>query len=110
MPQSNNSQCAGKELTADNGQTKKKQDIDAVSTIFDQHMEVKATITNATQIGKKKKTNSAPRLIKITVASEWEKALLLQNSTKLHNKNKPEDIQKIYVCNSRLNSKRAAAK
>ena len=38
-----------------------------------------------------------PRLIKITVGSEQEKALLLRNSTKLHNKNKPEDVRKIYV-------------
>ena len=60
-------------------------------------MEVNVTIMSANQIGKKKETNSTFRLIKITIGSEWEKALLLRNSTKLCNKNKPEYVQKIFI-------------
>jgi len=35
------------EPTADDGHTRKKQDINNVSSIFNKHMEVKATIMNA---------------------------------------------------------------
>jgi len=59
---------------------------------------VKATITNAIRIGKKQDSSgSRPRLVKVTVASDHEKALLLRNCTKLRDKNNPEEVKKIYV-------------
>ena len=70
-----------------------------ISSVFVKHLGVKATIVNAVRIGKKQESGgvSRPRLVKVTVASEHEKALLLRNCTKLCDKNNPEEVRKIYV-------------
>ena len=87
------------ESTAENGQARKDHDLNTVSSTLDQYVGVKTKVVNALRIGKKRQSESGskPRLLKITVASEYEKALLLHNCTKLRDKNNPEDIRKIYV-------------
>ena len=68
-------------------------------SIFDKYMGVKPNIVNAHRIGKKRDPgpNVRPRLLKLTLASDQDKALLLRNCTKLRNKDNPEDIRKVYV-------------
>ena len=68
-------------------------------SIFDEYMGIKPSIANALRIGKKREpgSNVKPRLLKLTLASEHEKALLLCNCTKLRNKNNPENIRNVYV-------------
>ena len=87
------------ESTADNSQERKEYDISTISSIFAKHLGVKTTIVNADHIGKKQEAggSSKPRLVKVTVASEHEKALLLRNCTRLHDKSNPEEVRRIYV-------------
>ena len=61
-------------------------------------MGVKATIVNVVCISKKQECGggSRPRLVKVIVVSEHEKALLLCNCTKLHDKNNSEEVRRIY--------------
>ena len=87
------------ESTLENSQERKEYDTNTISSVFTKHLGVKATITNAIRIGKKQdsRSGSRPRLVKVTVASEHEKALLLRNCSKLRDKNDPEEVRKIYV-------------
>jgi len=87
------------ESSADDGQTRKEQDISTASSVFDKYMGVKPSILNAYRIGKKRNPGPGirPRLLKLTLASEQDKALLLRNCTKLRNKDNPEDVKKVYV-------------
>ena len=86
------------EFTSDNSQERKEY-ISTISSVFVKHLGVKATIVNATRIGRKREpgSGSRPRLVKVTVASEHEKALLLRNCTKLRDQNNPDEVRKIYV-------------
>jgi len=74
-------------------------DISTISSVFTKHLGIKTAIVNANRIGKKQEAggSSKPRLVKVTVALEHEKALLLRNCTKLHDKSNPEEVRRIYV-------------
>jgi len=52
----------------------------SMTSVFTKHFGVKATITDVIRICKKQDSGSGsrPRLVKVTVASEHEKALLLK--------------------------------
>jgi len=62
-------------------------------------MGIKPTVVNALRIGKRMEAGPdvKPRLLKLTLASEQDKVLLLRNCTKLRNKNNPESVRKVYV-------------
>ncbi len=94
----------------DNSQERKEYDISTISSVFVKHLGVKATIVNATRIGRKREpgSGSRPRLVKVIVTSKLEKALLLRNCTKLHDQNNLDEVRKIY--NSQPDSKGAATK
>ena len=83
----------------ENSQERKEYDTSTISSVFTKYLGVKESTTNAIRIGKKQDSGSGsrPRLVKVTVASEHEKALLLRNYTKLRDKNNPEEVRKIYV-------------
>jgi len=87
------------ESSADTGQTRKEQDVANITSIFDKYMGVKPTIKNALRIGKKRDAGPGvrPRLLKVTLNSEHDKALLLRNCKKLRNQENPENIRSIYV-------------
>ena len=63
-------------------------------------MGVKPNIANALRIGKKEEPapNVKPRLLKVALATEHDKSLLLQNCTKLRSKNNPDNVRNVYVC------------
>ena len=63
-----------KESTSEDGPTRKKHDIDTVTSIFEHHLNVSTTITKAFRIGQHKEK---PRLLKISVSTESEKATIL---------------------------------
>ena len=71
-----------------------KHDIDSVSSIFHKHLTVPATITKVICLGKK---SNKPRLLKISVASESDKASIMQNCIKFCNTNLPSVIQKVFI-------------
>ena len=60
-------------------------------------MGVKVKITNANRIGRKNDNQLRPRLIKVSVESECEKAVILHNCTKLRARDNPEDVRKVYI-------------
>ena len=69
------------ESTSEDGTTRKKHDVESVSGILQQHLGISATISKAFRLGQR---GEKPRLLKITVVSEVEKAKILRNSTKLY--------------------------
>lgn len=85
------------ESSADNGPERKSDDINTVTSIFEKYLGVKAKIINANRIGRKKDSQSRPRLTKVSVESEREKAMILRNCTKLRAKDNPEDIRNVYI-------------
>jgi len=82
------------ESTSDDGPTRKQHDIRTISSIFQQQLNITATITKAFRIGQHKEK---PRLLKISVSTESEKAAILQNCIKLRSSSNPPDMQKIYI-------------
>ena len=72
------------ELSAESGSERKSHDISNVASIFDKYVGVKVKVTNANRIGRRKDDQPRPRLIKVSVESERDKAMLLRNCTKLH--------------------------
>ena len=85
------------ELSAESGSERKSHDISNVASIFDKYVGVKVKVTNANRIGRRKDDQPRPRLIKVSVESERDKAMLLRNCTKLHARDNLEDIQKVYI-------------
>ena len=82
------------ESTSDDGPTRKQHDIHRVSSIFQQQFNITTTITKAIRIGQHREK---PRLLKITISTESEKAAILRNCTKLRNYTNPPDTRKIYI-------------
>ena len=85
------------ESSADNGSERKSHDINTVTSIFEKYLGVKVKITNANRIGRKKEGQLRPRLTKVSVESEREKAVILRNCTKLRARDIPEEIQNVYI-------------
>ena len=67
-----------KESTSDDGPTRKQHDIHTISSIFQQQFNITTTLTKAIRIGQHREM---PRLPKITVSTESEKAAILRNCT-----------------------------
>ena len=63
-------------------------------SLFSNHLEVSASITNAVRIGKK---GTKPRLLKITVDNMQEKITILRNKMKLRNENHSDYIKSIFI-------------
>jgi len=73
---------------------KKQDDTDTAVAIINQHLGVPTSISNAARLGKK--TNKV-RLVRITVSSECDKAIILRNSTKLRSINGAEYLKKVFI-------------
>lgn len=82
------------EPTAEDGQARKKQDIDNISRIFQKNLGVNVKVTNALRLGKK---GDKPRLLKITMDSEQSKASVLRNCTKLRGSGVPQSLAKVFI-------------
>jgi len=79
---------------AKSGSKKKSHDISNVTLIFEKYMGVKVNVTDANRISHRK---DDPRLIKVSVESGHDKAMLLCNCTKLRARDNKEDIHKVYI-------------
>ena len=77
------------ESSADTGSERKSHDVSTVTSMFEKYLGVKAKIIDANRIGQKKDNQPGPRLIKVSVECEREKAAILHNCTK--------NIQKVYI-------------
>jgi len=82
------------EPTAEDGQTRKSEDIKCVSDIFQKGLGVNVKVCNAMRLGKR---DSKPQLLKLTVDSVQSRATVLQNCTKLRSKDTPENLAKVFI-------------
>ena len=73
---------------------RKNHDISKTSSIIDKYLTVPTTITQAIRIGKKREK---PRLLKVTLVSNQQKAAVLRNCTRLRRTDIPEDVRRIYI-------------
>ena len=94
------------ESKADNGPSRMTEYISVVSSVLKKHLGFFATITNAFCLGKK---GTKPRLLKITVASDMEKALIICHC-KLHNVNNLEEVKKVFITPNLTPKEQAANK
>ena len=83
------------ESTADQAQSSKEQDIANIQDILASQLDVQAHIANAIRLGKK--DGPKPRLLKITVESEEEKATILRNVKKLRIPSIPEHLKYMFI-------------
>ena len=82
------------ESTADDGQSRKQDDIKKCVSLFQNYLGEKVAITNAFRLGKK---SNRLRLLKLTLSSMEEKALILRNKSKLRSTSHPEDVHYVFI-------------
>ena len=81
------------EAASDDAQTRKDQDTQKVSEIFE-HLGTKASVNNAVRLGKK---GDKKRLLKVTVSSDKEKAAILRSCTHLRKESTPTQFSNIFI-------------
>ena len=82
------------ESTASEGLARKQDDINQVSSVLDKYIGITPNIQKAFRVGSKGDT---PRLLKIMIPTEHDKAFILRNSFKLRSDDNPEEIKKIFI-------------
>ena len=82
------------ESTNPNSDVRKRDDTDTAVTIFNQHLGIPTSVSNATRLGKK---GTKARLLRVTVSTERDKATILRNSTKVRSMNGIEYLKKLYI-------------
>lgn len=85
------------ESSSENGAARQKDDIDRITSIIQKHVEATPHISKAIRLGKRQENQEKARLLKITVSSEAEKAIILRNVLKLRKQENPEAIKNIYI-------------
>jgi len=83
------------EPSADEPHARKNQDIASLQDILSTHLNVHVHISNAIRLGKK--GGPKPRLLKVTVESDEEKAAILRNTKKLRTPTIPEQLKRMYI-------------
>ena len=82
------------ELSLTEANARKKDDIQNLTTLFNQYIGVPASVTNAIRIGKH---STKPRLIKVSLSSIEEKRMILRNHFNLRNKEHPSQITMTFI-------------
>ena len=82
------------ESPSEDGNTRKKHDTDFVTDISHQHLNTKVSINKCFRIGKK---GAKPRLLKISLGTELEKAIILHNRTKLRDPKLSPVLHKVFI-------------
>ena len=86
------------ESTAELAETRKTDDIERATDIFNVYLGAKATVTKALKLGKKSDKNAdKPRLTKVTVDTVEAKAFILRNCTKLRSADQSSYYSNIYI-------------
>ena len=85
LPESNASESA----------VRKRDDIQKVTPVLQDTLNIKSTINNAIRIGKK--IPDKPQLLKITISSMEEKVTILRNKSKLRSESNQDYIRKIFI-------------
>ena len=78
---------------------RKEHDINSVNSILKKYLGISTKIEKAICLGKHTDRSSAdkPRLFKISVSSENDKAKILHTCTKLSQRENPQEIQKLFI-------------
>ena len=95
------------ESASEDGNARKKHDTDFVANMFQQHLDTKVSITKCFRIGKK---DAKPRLLKMSLGTEVEKAKILRNCTKLHDLKLSPDLHKVFITPDLITKEREANK
>ena len=85
------------ESSYEDGATRQKDDIDRITSIIQNHVDVTPHINKAIRLGKCQENTEKARLLKITVASEAEKATILRNVLKLRKQQNPDNVKNIFI-------------
>jgi len=88
-----------KESADADSSVRKKHDINLVDSILKQYLGISTKIEKAIHLGKHsdKSGTDKPRLFKITVSSEHDKAKILCGCTKLSHRENPPETQKLFI-------------
>ena len=74
---------------------RKEHDTDTVKVIIiNQHLSIPASVSNVTRLGKK---SDKPCLLRITVATEQDKANILRNCVKISSVEEPTYLGKVFI-------------
>ena len=78
---------------------RKEHDIKLVDSVLRQYLGISTKIEKAIRLGKRTDilSTTKPRLLKITISSEQDKAKILCSCTKLSNCENPAEIQKLFI-------------
>ena len=82
------------ESTKEDGAARKQDDISCVSNILQQYLGLSTKIEKAFCLGQRKEK---PCLLKVSVSSDQEKAMILRNCIKLRNSDNPSNTNKIFI-------------
>jgi len=82
------------ESASDDGNTRKKHDIDFVTDICQQHLNTNITINKCFRLGKK---GAKPRLLKVALGTDLEKTKVLRNCTKLRDQKLPPVLYNVFT-------------
>ena len=86
------------ESTAEIAESRKTDDIDRATDIFNVYLGAKATVTKALRLAKKAEKNTEkPRLMKVTVDTLESKAFILRNCPKLRSADQSSYYNNIYI-------------
>ena len=87
------------ESTDVDSSVRKEHDINLFDSILKQYLGISAKIERAIHLGKRtdKSSTDKPRLLKISVSSEHDKAKILRTCTRLSQRENPQEIQKLFI-------------
>ena len=86
-----------------NNDVRKQDDTDSAAAIFNQHLGIPTSVSNATRLGRK---GTKPRILRVTVATERDKAIILWNSTKVRSVTGVEYLKNLFITPDMTPSKR----
>jgi len=82
------------ESDADTPEVRKEHDTDTVKAIINQHLSIPTSVSNVTWLGKKSDKSC---LLRITVATEQDKAIILRNCVKVRSIKEHTYLGKVFI-------------
>ena len=82
------------ESTNPSSDARKQNDSDTATAIFNQYLGIPTSVSNATRFGKK---GTKPRILRVTVSSERDKAIILRNYTKVRTMTGADYLKKLFI-------------
>ena len=80
--------------SSEDGKARKAHDIYKCKDLFQTYLGTTVTIDKAFRLGKR---SSKPRLLKLSLNSDQEKASILKNKLKLRSSNNPQNVRNVFI-------------